>query len=86
MPAAGAYDLWHEAPIPEGGWHLMGTRADGHRPDAIGRRRVGPQPRRQEAVHRRWRHVCDFGRGGTIQALALYVADSIKQRLATLFD
>jgi choline dehydrogenase-like flavoprotein len=33
--------------------------------------------------------LCDVGRREpdcTIQALALYVADSIKQRLATLFD
>ena len=87
--AAGAYDVWHEAPIPEGGWHLMGTT------------RMGTDPAR--SVVNEWGRSNDVKNlfivdgsifvtsGGvnptrTIQALALYVADSIKQRLATLFD
>jgi choline dehydrogenase-like flavoprotein len=32
LHAAGAYDVWHEAPIPEGGWHLMGTARMGTDP------------------------------------------------------
>jgi choline dehydrogenase-like flavoprotein len=32
LRAAGAYDVWHEAPIPEGGWHLMGTARMGADP------------------------------------------------------
>jgi len=32
LRAAGAYDVWHEAPIPEGGWHLMGTARMGTDP------------------------------------------------------
>jgi hypothetical protein len=40
-----------------------GHRADGRRPGAIGRQRVGPQPRRREPVYRRWQHLCDCGQG-----------------------
>jgi hypothetical protein len=40
-----------------------GHRTDGRRPRAIGRQRVGPQPRREEPVHRRWQHPCDCGEG-----------------------
>ena len=32
LRAAGAYDVWSEAPIPEGGWHLMGTARMGTDP------------------------------------------------------
>jgi choline dehydrogenase-like flavoprotein len=89
LGAAGAYDLWYEAPIPGGGWHLMGTA------------RMGTNPSR--SVVNEWGRSHDVRNlfivdgsifvtsGGvtpprTIQALALYVADSIKHRLATLFD
>jgi choline dehydrogenase-like flavoprotein len=89
LRAAGAYDIWYEAPIPEGGWHLMGTA------------RMGTDP--ALSVVNEWGRSHDaknlFIVDGsifvtsagvnptrTIQALALYVADSIKQRLATLFD
>jgi len=91
LRAAGAYDVWYEAPIPEGGRHLMGTA------------RMGTDPER--SVVNEWGRSHDvknlFIVDGsifvtsagvnptrTIQALALYVADSIKQRLAaaTLFD
>ena len=89
LGAAGAYDLWYEAPIPGGGWHLTGTA------------RMGTNPAR--SVVNEWGRSHDVRNlfivegsifvtsGGvnptrTIQALALYVADSIKQRLATLFD
>jgi choline dehydrogenase-like flavoprotein len=87
--AAGAHDVWHEAPIADGGWHLMGTA------------RMGTDPAR--SVVNEWGRSHDvknlFIVDGsifvtsagvnptrTIQALALYVADNIKQRLATLFD
>ncbi len=89
LRAAGAYDLWSEAPIADGGWHLMGTA------------RMGIDPAR--SVVNEWGRSHDvknlFVVDGsifvtaagvnptrTIQALALYVGDSIKQRLATLFD
>jgi choline dehydrogenase-like flavoprotein len=89
LQAAGAHDVWHEAPLADGGWHLMGTA------------RMGTDPAR--SVVNEWGRSHDvknlFIVDGsifvtsagvnptrTIQALALYVADSIKQRLATLFD
>ena len=89
LQAAGAHDVWHEAPLADGGWHLMGTA------------RMGTDPSR--SVVNEWGRSHDvknlFIVDGsifvtsagvnptrTIQALALYVADSIKQRLATLFD
>jgi choline dehydrogenase-like flavoprotein len=89
LRAAGAYDLWSEAPIPGAGAHLMGTA------------RMGIDPAR--SVVNEWGRSHDvknlFIVDGsifvtaagvnptrTIQALALYVADNIKERLATLFD
>ena len=89
LKAAGAYDIGSEAPILEGGWHLMGTA------------RMGKDPER--SVVNEWGRSHDvknlFIVDGslfvtsagvnptcTIQALALYVADNMKQRLATLFD
>ena len=89
LRAAGAHDVWHEAPLADGGWHLMGTA------------RMGTDPAR--SVVNEWGRSHDvknlFIVDGsifvtsagvnptrTIQALALYVADNIKQRLATLFD
>jgi choline dehydrogenase-like flavoprotein len=89
LRAAGAYDVGHEMPIADGGWHLMGTA------------RMGIDPAR--SVVNEWGRSHDvrnlFVVDGsifvtsagvnptrTIQALALYIADSIKQRLATLFD
>jgi choline dehydrogenase-like flavoprotein len=89
LRAAGAHDVGHEAPLGDGGWHLMGTA------------RMGTDPAR--SVVNEWGRSHDvknlFIVDGsifvtsagvnptrTIQALALYVADNIKQRLATLFD
>jgi choline dehydrogenase-like flavoprotein len=89
LRAAGAHDVGHEAPLGDGGWHLMGTA------------RMGADPAR--SVVNEWGRSHDvknlFIVDGsifvtsagvnptrTIQALALYVADNIKQRLATLFD
>lgn len=89
LMAAGAHDVVAEAPLPNAGWHLMGTA------------RMGTDPRR--AVVNEWGRAHDVRNlfivdgslfvtsGGvnptaTIQALALYVADSIKNRLANLFD
>jgi choline dehydrogenase-like flavoprotein len=89
LRAAGAHDVDHEAPLGDGGWHLMGTA------------RMGTDPAR--SVVNEWGRSHDvknlFIVDGsifvtsagvnptrTIQALALYTADNIKQRLATLFD
>jgi choline dehydrogenase-like flavoprotein len=89
LRAAGANDIFSEAPIAVGGWHLMGTA------------RMGTDPTR--SVVNEWGRSHDvknlFIVDGsvfvtcagvnptrTIQALALYVADAMKQRLANLFD
>jgi choline dehydrogenase-like flavoprotein len=89
LRAAGAHDVWYEAPLTDGGWHLMGTA------------RMGTDP--QRSVVNEWGRSHDvknlFIVDGsifvtsagvnptrTIQALALYVADNIKSRLAILFD
>ncbi len=89
LRAAGATDVYHEAPLGVAGWHLMGTA------------RMGRDPAR--SVVNEWGRAHDvknlFVIDGsifvtsagvnptrTIQALALYVADQMKQRLANLFD
>jgi choline dehydrogenase-like flavoprotein len=89
LKAAGATYVASEAPITDGGWHLMGTA------------RMGTDL--QRSVVNEWGRSHDvknlFIVDGsvfvtsagvnptcTIQALALYVADTMKQRLATLFD
>ena len=89
LEAAGANDIISQKPIPEGGWHLLGTA------------RMGTDPAR--SVVNEWGRCHDvknlFIIDGsifvtsagvnptrTIQALALYIADSMKQRLANLFD
>ena len=89
LRAAGAKDIFTQAPILYGGWHLMGTA------------RMGTDPAR--SVVNEWGRSHDvknlFIVDGsifvtsagvnptrTIQALALYIADQMKQRLANLFD
>ena len=89
LKAAGAHDIYTEAPLPLAGWHLLGTA------------RMGTDPER--SVVNAWGRSHDVKNlfvvdgsvfvtsGGvnptaTIQAIALYVADQIKQRLANLFD
>jgi len=91
LEAAGARDIAVEAPILNGGWHLLGTA------------RMGTDPER--SVVNEWGRAHDVRNlfivdgsiwvtsGGvnptsTIQALALYIADQIKRRLAdaTLFE
>jgi len=89
LKAAGARDIEFDAPLANGGWHLMGTA------------RMGKDP--ATSVVNEWGRSHDvknlFIVDGslfvtsagvnptpTIQALALYVADQIKQRLANLFD
>ncbi len=89
LRAAGARDIVTEAPLPNAGWHLMGTA------------RMGTDPAR--SVVNDWGRSHDVKNlfvvdgsvfvtsGGvnptsTIQALALYVADRIKSRLSDLFE
>ena len=89
LEAAGGKDIQTVAPIPDGGWHLMGTA------------RMGKD--QKKSVVNEWGRCHDvknlFIVDGsifvtsagvnptrTIQALALYIADSMKRRLTTLFD
>ncbi len=89
LEAAGATDISVLNPIPFSGWHNLGTC------------RMGTDPRRSVVNEWGRTHdvknlfICDgslFASAGgvnptsTIQALGLYVADQMKQRLATLFD
>lgn len=89
LKAAGATDVMTESPIAVGGWHLMGTA------------RMGTDPARSVVNEWGRAHdvknlfivdgsifVTSAGVNPTrtIQALALYVADQMKSRLANLFD
>ena len=89
LRAAGATEIYSETPISVGGWHLMGTA------------RMGKDPARSVVNEWGRSHdvknlfivdgsvfVTSAGVNPTrtIQALALYVGDSIKKRLANLFD
>ena len=89
LRAAGAYDIGVDSPILYGGWHQLGTA------------RMGTDPA-QSVVNAWGRShdvknlfIVDGSifvtSGGvnptsTIQALALYIAEQMKQRLAELFD
>ncbi len=89
LEAAGGTGVMVESPLAEGGWHLMGTARMGIDPE----RSVVNEWGRCHDVKNLF--IVDGSlfvtSGGvnptrTIQALALYVADAMKQRLANLFD
>jgi choline dehydrogenase-like flavoprotein len=89
LRAAGAYDIMTESPLAIGGWHLMGTARMGTNPE----RSVVNKWGRSHDVKNLFIvdgsvFVTSAGVNptSTIQALALYVADNIKKRLANLFD
>lgn len=89
LEAAGATDVLSESPLPYGGWHLMGTARMGRDPE----RSVVNEWGRSHDVKNLFIidgsvFVTSAGLNptNTIQALALYVADQMKSRLATLFD
>ena len=89
LKAAGATDVLAEAPITAGGWHLMGTARMGRDPQTS----VVNEWGRSHDVKNLFIidgsvFVTSAGVNptSTIQAIALHVADSIKQRLANLFD
>jgi choline dehydrogenase-like flavoprotein len=89
LKAAGAVEVFSESPLVNGGWHLMGTA------------RMGTDPKTSVVNEWGRSHdvknlfiidgsifVTSAGVNptSTIQALALYIADAIKSRLAHLFD
>ncbi len=89
LRAAGAIDIMTQAPITYGGWHLMGTARMGTDP---GTSVVNEWGRSHDVKNL---FVVDgsifvtsagVNPTRTIQALALYIADRMKQRLANLFD
>ena len=89
LEAAGARETSAQAPLPFAGWHLMGTARMGTDPE----RSVVNEWGRSHDVRNLF--VVDgsiFVTSGavnptnTIQALALFVADQMKARLANLFD
>ncbi len=89
LRAAGGVDIMSEAPISVGGWHLMGTARMGRDPASS----VVNEWGRSHDVRNLFIvdgsiFVTSAGVNPTrtIQALALYVADQMKKRLANLFD
>jgi choline dehydrogenase-like flavoprotein len=89
LRAAGATEIMSEAPLAVGGWHLMGTARMGSDPETS----VVNEWGRSHDVKNLFvvdgsLFVTSAGVNPTrtIQALALYVADNMKQRLANLFD
>jgi choline dehydrogenase-like flavoprotein len=89
LEAAGATDISTLNPIPFSGWHNLGTARMGADPATS----VVNEWGRTHDVRNLF--IIDgslFASAGgvnptsTIQALALYIADQMKQRLATLFD
>ena len=89
LTEAGASDICVQSPIVYGGWHLLGTARMGTDPE---RSVVNEWGRCHDVKNLFIVDGSMFVTSGgvnptsTIQALALYIADSIKQRLATLFD
>jgi choline dehydrogenase-like flavoprotein len=91
LEAAGAKNIGGEAPMLNAGWHLMGTARMGTDPE----RSVVNEWGRCHDVKNLfvvdgsiWVTSGGVNPTSTIQALALYITDTIKQRLsaATLFD
>ena len=89
LETAGATDIMTESPIAAGGWHLLGTARMGSDP----KKSVVNEWGRSHDVRNLFIidgsvFVTSAGVNPTqtIQALALYVADQMKKRLANLFD
>ena len=89
LEAAGAKETVAEAPLPFAGWHLMGTARMGRDPKAS----VVNEWGRSHDVRNLF--IIDgsifvtaaaVNPTNTIQALALYIADTMKKNLANLFD
>jgi len=89
LDAAGARHVHAVRPVVYGGWHLLGTARMGNDPE---RSVVNAWGRSHDVKNLFIVDGSIFVTSGgvnptsTIQALALYIADSMKQRLATLFD
>jgi choline dehydrogenase-like flavoprotein len=89
LQAAGAVEITEEAPVPWAGWHLIGTARMGDNPETSVVNSWGRcHDVRNLFIVDGSIFVTSGGENptSTIQALALYVADQIKLRLADLFD
>jgi choline dehydrogenase-like flavoprotein len=89
LEAAGAKETVAEAPLPFAGWHLMGTARMGNDPQTS----VVNEWGRSHDVRNLFLidgsifvTAAAVNPTNTIQALALYIADTMKQNLANLFD
>ena len=89
LAAAGAREVYVESPMAMAGWHLLGTARMGTDPATSV---VNEWGRSHEVKNLFIVDGSIFVTAGgvnptsTIQALALYIGDRIKQNLATLFD
>ena len=89
MKAAGAWDVYGEGPVRQTGWHLLGTARMGDDPE---RSVVNGWGRSHDVKNLFIIDGSVFVTSAgvnptpTIQAVALYIADAMKQRLANLFD
>lgn len=89
LAAAGARNAYVVRPLVYAGWHLLGTARMGNDPECSV---VNAWGRSHDVKNLFIVDGSVFVTSGgvnptsTIQALALYIADNIKQRLATLFD
>jgi choline dehydrogenase-like flavoprotein len=89
LVTAGARDIVTESPLSYAGWHLMGTARMGEDPEESV---VNPWGRTHDVKNLFIVDASVFVTSGgvnptaTIQAIALYIADQIKQRLTHLFD
>ena len=89
MKAAGAREVYADSPLQPAGWHLMGTARMGSDPNTS----VVNEWGRCHDVKNLFIvdgsvFVTSAGVNptSTIQALALYIADTMKKNLASLFD
>ena len=89
MRAAGAYEVITAGPVRESGWHLLGTARMGNDSETSV---VNSWGRSHDVKNLFIIDGSIFVTGGgvnpasTIQALSLYIADTMKKNLANLFD
>jgi choline dehydrogenase-like flavoprotein len=89
LTAAGATDTFSQAPLPPAGWHLMGTARMGTDPAGSVVNEWGrchDVPNLFIVDGSVFVTAAGVNPTNTIQALALYIGDQIKQNLANLFD
>ena len=89
LKAAGAHDIIVQSPLRNAGWHLLGTaRMGGDPANSVVNEWGRSHDVKNLFIVDGSLFVTSAGVNPTptIQALALYIADEIKSRLANLFD